>query len=223
MKSSRPLSATLGCCSSFQLLPLLGASPLARVISVLGGGLETTHLIDLDDLDLKTPANFTVYRARLQYIAINTLMLDKLASARIPILHSSTRCPGAVNTGNVRRGWDVNSVVGGAFTRAVEFLTWLAGFSDDESGQRHLFESTTAAFGGRGVPWTGKPGITTTGGLFLVNNKCDCTPNAKVVARPSRDWPGEGVGPHAGGSWAISPALHGNGGPDSGPSASSYG
>jgi len=169
-----------------QLLPLLSASPVARVISVLGGGLETTYLIDLDDLDLKKPTNFKVYRARPQYIAMNTMTLDKLASENpdVTFIHS---WPGGVNTGNVRRGWDANSVVGGAFTRVVEFLTWLTGFSDDESGQRHLFESTSAAFGGHGVPWTGKAGITTTeklaGGLFLVNNKCDCTPNAKVVAR----------------------------------------
>ncbi|GAB1317705.1 Short chain dehydrogenase/reductase [Madurella fahalii] len=169
-----------------RLLPLLGASDIARVISVLGGGMETTYLIDLDDLDLKKPANFKVYRARLQYIALNTITLDKLASENpnITFIHS---WPGAVNTGNVRRGWDANSTAGAAFSFVVESLTWLTGFSDDESGQRHLFESTSAAFGGRGVPWAGKAGITTTeksaGGLFLVNNKCDCTPNAKVVNR----------------------------------------
>jgi NAD(P)-dependent dehydrogenase (short-subunit alcohol dehydrogenase family) len=169
-----------------RLLPLLGASDVARVISVLGGGMETTHVIDLDDLDLKTPGNFRVYRARLQYIAMNTLMLDKLAAENpnITFIHSS---PGGVNTGNVRRGWDANSIVGAAVSWAVESLTWLIGFSDDESGQRHLFESTSAAFGGRGVPWSGTTGISTTGksagGLFLVNNKCDCTPNAKVVAQ----------------------------------------
>ncbi|KAK0729626.1 hypothetical protein B0H67DRAFT_638223 [Lasiosphaeris hirsuta] len=169
-----------------RLLPLLSASDAARVISVLGGGMETTHLIDLDDLDLKRPGNFRVYRARPQYIAMNTMTLDKLASENpdIAFIHSS---PGAVNTGNVRRGWDANSIVGAVFSGLVEFLTWLIGFSDDESGQRHLFDSTSAAFGGRGMPWTGKAGITTTGksagGLFLVNNKCDCTPNAKVVGQ----------------------------------------
>ncbi|KAK5102528.1 hypothetical protein LTR70_000386 [Exophiala xenobiotica] len=57
---------------------------------------------------------------------------------------------------------------------------------DDESGQRHLFQTTSAAFGGRGVPWNGKPGVNSlekqADGLFLVNYKCDCTPNAKVVS-----------------------------------------
>jgi len=169
-----------------RLLPLLGASDMARVISVLGGGRETTHLIDLEDLELKKPGNFRVYRARPQYIAMNTVMLDKLASenSNITFIHS---WPGAVNTGNVRRGWDANSTVGAVVSWAVETLTGLMGFSDEESGQRHLFESTSAAFGGRGVSWSGKTGISTTGGseggLFLVNNKCDCTPNVKVVAK----------------------------------------
>jgi NAD(P)-dependent dehydrogenase (short-subunit alcohol dehydrogenase family) len=171
---------------TLRLLPLLGASPIARVISVLGGGMETTYLIDLDDLDLKKPGNFKVYRARPQYIAMNTMMMDRLASEHpsITFIHS---WPGAVNTGNVRRGWDAGSTVGEVFSRVVEFLTRLTGFSDDESGQRHLFQSTSAAFGERGVAWRGKAGVTTTGnpngGLFLVNNKCDCTPNFKVVAQ----------------------------------------
>jgi len=171
-----------------RLLPLLSKSDVPRVVSVLGGGLEMTYLIDLDDFDLKKPGNFKTWRARPQYIAMTTMTMDKLASENpaITFIHSS---PGAVNTGNVRRGWDGNWTVGGwVFSCVVESLTWLGGFSDDESGQRHLFESTSAAFGGRGVvPWTGKPGVTTTGspagGLFLVSNKCDCTPNSKTVAR----------------------------------------
>ncbi|KAK1749661.1 hypothetical protein QBC47DRAFT_418725 [Echria macrotheca] len=171
---------------TIRLLPLLGESPIGRVISVLGGGMETTYLIDLDDLDLKKPGNFKVYRARPQYVALNTITMDRLASENpgITFIHSS---PGAVNTGNVRRGWDAGSTVGEVFSRVVEFLTWLTGFSDDESGQRYLFQSTSAAFGGRGVTWRGKAGVTTgqksEGGLFLVNNKCDCTHNSTVVAQ----------------------------------------
>jgi len=67
----------------------------------------------------------------------------------------------------------------------IEPLVRLFGFSDDESAQRHLFQCTSAAFGGHGVPWNGKPGVNTLGkqaeGLFLVNLKCNSTPNAKVV------------------------------------------
>jgi hypothetical protein len=68
----------------------------------------------------------------------------------------------------------------------LEPLITLLSFSDEESGQRHLFQCTSAAFGGRGVPWKGKPGVNSLqkqgDGLFLVNYKCDCTPNAKVVS-----------------------------------------
>ena len=68
----------------------------------------------------------------------------------------------------------------------LEPLIAIFSFSDEKTAQRHLFQSTSAAFGGRGVPWKGKPGINTTGtstdGLFLVNYSCDSTPNAKVIS-----------------------------------------
>jgi hypothetical protein len=93
--------------------------------------------------------------------------------------------PGWVNTGNVRRGSDPNSIMAWFVWLILEPLIGLFAFSDEESGQRHLFQSTSAAFGGRGVPWNGKPGINSLGkpadGLFLVNYKCDCTPNAKAM------------------------------------------
>lgn len=74
----------------------------------------------------------------------------------------------------------------GWFVRLVlEPLIGLLSFKDEESAQKHLFQCTSAAFGGRGVPWQGKPGVNSlqqqTNGLFLVNYKCDCTPNAKVM------------------------------------------
>ncbi|KAK0660464.1 putative dehydrogenase [Cercophora samala] len=168
------------------LLPLLAQSDLARVVSVLGGGMEIAYFLDMDDWDLKKPGNFKFYRARPQYIAMNTITMDKLAKdhPNITFIHSF---PGAVNTGNVRRGWDRGSVMGWAFIHLVEFVNRLIGFSDDESGQRHLFQSTSASFGGRGVPWMGNEGITRAGtsavGLLLVNNKCELTPNAKVVSQ----------------------------------------
>ena len=68
----------------------------------------------------------------------------------------------------------------------IERLVRWFGYSNDESGHRHLFQCTSAAFGGRGLPWKGKPRINTAGepadGLFLVNYKCGCTPNLKVIS-----------------------------------------
>ena len=68
----------------------------------------------------------------------------------------------------------------------LEPLIGLFSFSDEESGKRHLFQCTSAAFGGRGIPWKGKADVVSLNehgnGLFLVNYKCECTPNAKVMA-----------------------------------------
>ncbi|KAF3481834.1 uncharacterized protein GIQ15_04593 [Arthroderma uncinatum] len=165
------------------LLPLLGEAEAPRVISVLGGGLERTT-IDLDDLDLKKPGNFSGIQAQTQYIPMNSMTLEKIANdnTNVTFIHS---WPGSVNTGNVRRGLEPNSILAWFIWLILEPLITLFSFSDEESGQRHLFQCTSAAFGGRGVPWHGPPGINSQeqpeNGLFLVNRKCSCTPNAKAM------------------------------------------
>ncbi|KAK7754797.1 hypothetical protein SLS62_003111 [Diatrype stigma] len=165
-----------------QLFPLLGKAAAPRVVSVLGGGLERMT-INLDDIDLKRPGNFGGVKAQTQYIALNTTTLDKLADENpdVTFIHS---WPGWVSTGNVRRS-SSNPIMAWIIWLIIEPLLALFSLSDDESGQRHLFQSTSAAFGGRGIPWKGKAGVNALGrgatGLFLVNYKCDCTPNAKVV------------------------------------------
>ncbi|KAK9390603.1 NAD(P)-binding protein [Lipomyces mesembrius] len=165
------------------LLPLLGEAEAPKVVSVLAGGLERAT-IDLDDLDLKRPGNFGGMKAQTQYAAMNTTTLEKLANdnPNVTFIHS---WPGWVNTGNARRGSDPNSIMAWFVWLILEPLLGRFGISDEESGQRHLFQSTSAAFGGRGVLWKGQPGINSLGnpaeGLFLVNYKCDCTPNAKVM------------------------------------------
>ena len=166
------------------LLPVLQAAEAPRVVSVLAGGLERATAVDLEDLRLKKPGNFGGVKAQLQYTAMNTMALEKMAgeNPNVTFLHS---WPGWVNTGNVRRGRDPNSILAWIIWIFFEPIIALFSFNDDESGQRHLFESTSAAFGGRGVPWKGKPGVNSLekqgNGLFLVNYKCDCTPNAKVL------------------------------------------
>ena len=128
---------------------------------------------------------FGVMKAQMQYGATNTTTLEKLANdnPNVTFIHS---WPGWVNTGNVRRSSDPNSIMAWFVWLILEPIIGLFGFIDEESGQRHLFQSTSAAFGGRGVLWKGKPGINSlekqADGLFLVNYKCDCTPNAKVTS-----------------------------------------
>ena len=168
------------------LLPLLHRSEAPRVVSVLGGGLERVSAVNLDDLDLKKPGNFSGVKAQSQYLVMNTIGLDRLATDNpgVTFIHS---WPGWVDTGNARRGnVDPNSVMGWVLWLVLEPLVRLFGLSDDVSGQRNLFQCTSAAYGGRGVPWKGKAGVNTQGkteedGLFLVNLWCECTPNAKVL------------------------------------------
>ena len=168
---------------TLHLLPLLSQAPAAKVVSVLAGGLERTT-INLDDLDLKEPGNFGPIKGQVQYATMNTITMEKLANenSNVTFIHS---WPGAVNTGNVRRGADPNSFMSWITWLVLEPLIYLTGFSDEESGQRHLFQCTSAAFGGRGVPWKGKSFVNSmekeADGLFLLNNKCDSTPNAKVM------------------------------------------
>ncbi|KFY81760.1 hypothetical protein V500_11120 [Pseudogymnoascus sp. VKM F-4518 (FW-2643)] len=166
------------------LLPLLSAAEAPKVVSVQGGGMERTN-VDLDDMDLKKPGNFGVVKAHVQYVGMISTTMEKLATDNpaVTFIHS---CPGWVNTGNVNRGLDANSTIKSWLVWLIlEPLIGLFSFSDEESGQRYLFQSTSAAFGGRGVPWKGKAGINSQSkvadGLFLVTSKCDCTPNAKVM------------------------------------------
>ncbi|KAH8666974.1 hypothetical protein BX600DRAFT_462989 [Xylariales sp. PMI_506] len=167
------------------LLPVLNAAEAPRVISVLGGGLERTG-INLEDLSLKEPGNFSGMKAQPQNIAMNTLALEKLAhdNPHVTFIHS---WPGMVSTGNVARAWDPNSLMGWISWLIFEPLITLVSTDNEESsGQRYLFQSTSAAFGGRGVPWSGKTGVNSLekaeNGLFLVNYRCECSKNKKNLS-----------------------------------------
>ena len=167
------------------LLPLLENAEAPRVVGVLAGGMEWTS-IELDDIDLKQPGNFGMIKAQRQQVNMNSISLERLAgdNPHVTFVHS---CPGWVNTGNVWRGVDdPNSIMAWFVWLILEPLIGLFSFSDEESGQRHLFQCTSAAFGGGGIPWKGKAGVNSLNkpgnGLFLVNYKCDCTPNARVMS-----------------------------------------
>ncbi|KAK5660438.1 hypothetical protein OQA88_12982 [Cercophora sp. LCS_1] len=168
-----------------QLLPLLQKAEAPRVVSVLAGGLERVSSVNLDDLDLKKPGSFSGIKAQTQYGCMNSVALDKLAEENpdVTFIHS---WPGWVSTGNVNRGMDPNSAWGWFVWLFLGPLIKLVSISDEVSGQRNLFLSTSAAYGGRGVSWTGEKGVNTVGekgkgGLFLVNFRCNWTPNLKVM------------------------------------------
>lgn len=166
-----------------RLLPLLRQSPEARVVSVLGGGMERAN-IDVEDLALKKPGAFGGIRSELHVIAMNTMTMEKLADDEksITFIHAF---PGQVNTGNLRADLSPGSVQAWLVKLLVEPLIRIIGFSDKESGERNLFICTSDMFGGNGVSAELKPGVNTrenTGpGLFLVNQRCDSVPNKKVI------------------------------------------
>lgn len=168
------------------LLPLLKKSESPRVVSVLGGGMERTTSINVDDIDLKKPGSFRITTAQPHYVALNTVFLDKVASEHpdVTFIHA---WPGMVNTGNVWRGLHASqSILYWLIWGLLNPLIRLISSTDEVAGQRNLFLCTSAAFGGRGVPWTGETGTSTLGksdeGLFLANYKCDSTPNTKVIS-----------------------------------------
>jgi NAD(P)-dependent dehydrogenase (short-subunit alcohol dehydrogenase family) len=167
------------------LLLALNHAEAPRIVSVLGGGLEKGSM-NIEDIDLKRPDWFRSMKAQVQFVTMNTVGMDKLATENpnITFIHS---WPGMVDTGNVWRGVaDPNSWLGWFVWLFLEPLIRLISFTEDESAQRNLFLATSAAFGGSGISWTGEPGknvhLETGKGLFLVNLKCDSTPNAKNVA-----------------------------------------
>ncbi|KAH7133670.1 hypothetical protein EDB81DRAFT_762952 [Dactylonectria macrodidyma] len=166
------------------LRALLEKAEHPRVVVVGAGGLEGTS-IDLDDIDMKKPGSFGTIKAQAQYKNMNTMGLEKLAgeNPNVTFIHS---WPGSVNTGNVWRGIDDrNSIMAWFVWLILEPIIGLISSDEDVAGQRHLFQCTSAVFGGRGIPWKGKAGVNSfneqADGLFLVNYKCDCTPNARVM------------------------------------------
>lgn len=162
------------------LLPALKQAN-GRVISVAGGGLETTW-IDLEDLDLKK--HFRSMKTQPLYLTMNSVYMERLADENPDVVFIHT-WPGFVDTGNVWRSFDPNSFVGWVVWLTLERLIKLLTYADDEAGDRYLFQSTSAVFGGKGVHWAGKPGRNSydreASGLYLLNHRCDCTPNAKTM------------------------------------------
>lgn len=165
------------------LLPLLEKAEAPRVISVLAGGKERTT-INTDDLALQQPGNFGAIKAQVQYAAMNSMTMEHLANDHpsVTFIHSF---PGWVNTGNMRRGPEPNSMTAWLMRLVFEPLISPFCFSADESGQRYLFQCTSSTFGGRGGAREGHLGGNSLGkqanGLFLVDHMCECTSNAEAM------------------------------------------
>ncbi|EFX00515.1 short chain dehydrogenase reductase [Grosmannia clavigera kw1407] len=156
------------------LLPLLRKAESARVISILGGRPGASKIGDAPLIMYKGLGNF---KAMFRYSAIHMTMLEKMAveDPAVTFVHS---WPGWVRTEHTRRNMDSEPFVYRILRLIFHFIVGLFSVCAKTSGQRHLFISTSAAFGGHGVPWFGKPGVNSLGkqenGLFLVNHQCNC-------------------------------------------------
>ena len=122
-----------------QLLPLLqSASPqLSRVVSVLGPGDEGA--IDFDDLDLKH--NFSIRKAAAHAITMTDFTFEEFATKNptVSFVHSY---PGTVKTGFAKEsGLAIRAMMRLALILMSPWTTPIG-----ESGERHLYAATSAAY-----------------------------------------------------------------------------
>ncbi|CAG8970873.1 hypothetical protein HYALB_00000852 [Hymenoscyphus albidus] len=130
---------------TYNLLPLLNASSAPRVISILGGGLESE--IDLQDLEIRN--NFKAQKAMKYSTTQTTLAFEELANSN-PSITFIHKYPGFVNTGAIGRFLGSQK---GLFAKPATFFKWfllpivnLMAVSVDEAGERGLFLATSARY-----------------------------------------------------------------------------
>jgi hypothetical protein len=130
------------------LLPLLKQSVSPRVLSIFAAGDEGA--IDLDDIDVKKPAQFPAAKALSSSVTMSALTLEEHAKAN-PTVSFVFEHPGIVRTG----------ILDGVFTSAPGAL-WYAlqvprytivplfmaavGQSPEEAGDKSLFLATSARY-----------------------------------------------------------------------------
>lgn len=129
----------------YNLLPLLTASPLPRVISILAGGKESA--IDTTDLEVKN--DFTFYKAAANGTTQTTLAFEELAKS-YPTISFIHKYPGFVNSGVLDR---LFASASGLYAIPAAVGRWtilpivnLFSMSIDEAGERVLFLATSSRY-----------------------------------------------------------------------------
>lgn len=161
-----------------RLLPLLNAAPSPRVVSVLAAGEESP--LNEQDLDLRDPANWSMWNSSRHACTMGTLALERLAmeNPRLSIAHCH---PGAVATPGLARSNSFGLNPPNPRTQ-------------DEAGQRVVFHATNDRYavqpGLVPVP-DGLDQLTISGGgIFLIGPTGDRKDSEAVLA-PMRE---RGVG-----------------------------
>jgi len=129
----------------YDLLPLLTASPVPRVISILAGGKEKA--IDINDLEVKN--DFTFVKAAENGTTQTTLAFEELAKS-YPSITFIHKYPGFVNSGVLDR---LMTTATGLYAIPAAIVRWAIlpivnywSTSIDEAGERGLFLSTSARY-----------------------------------------------------------------------------
>ncbi|KAG4437156.1 hypothetical protein IFR05_007358 [Cadophora sp. M221] len=146
----------------YNLLPLLKASTLPRVISILAGGQESA--IDINDLEVKN--DFTFIKAAENGTTQTTLALEELAKTN-PTITFIHKYPGFVNSGVLDR---LLASASGLYAIPAAVGRWcilpianLFSMTIDEAGERVLFLATSSRYPSSAT--TGTPGVELPTGL----------------------------------------------------------
>lgn len=122
------------------LLPLLEAAEPApgRVVSVLGGGFEGN--IDLNNLDLKR--GYNVVSCAMHSVTMTSLAMEHLAAShRTSFIHIY---PGLVRTNIYTNSFP--APLAAVYNYGMWPMMWPFSVNIEESGQRHLFHSTSGRY-----------------------------------------------------------------------------
>ncbi|KAF5646497.1 short-chain dehydrogenase [Fusarium tjaetaba] len=182
-----------------QLLPLLSAAAAdpsrtytPRVVNICAAGRESSDIF-LDDLALKAPGHFGLVSYLKHVGTMTTLTMRKLAedpaNKDIVMIH---HFPGGVGTDLMKNrdsragGWLdnwVGTVLMGIAARVLKLLSTTA----EQAGERCLYLSTSAAYGGKGVlPNDSQESVLTlsrtpSGSLFSIGETLEPAWNDKVL------------------------------------------
>ncbi|KAI9847157.1 MAG: hypothetical protein M1837_003019 [Sclerophora amabilis] len=126
------------------LLPLLEQAAPARVVSVFGGGFE--YSINKDDLDLKH--NFSIVNCAKHSITMTSLGMEHLATSH-PSLGFVHVYPGLVGTNIYSNSF--KPPLSTLYNYVMWPMMWPFSVNLRESGERHLFHSTSARYPSNGA------------------------------------------------------------------------
>ena len=166
------------------LLPLLNRSASPHVVNVLAGGQEGS--LDLNDLDLRRPGNFSLIKSAVHSATMLTLILEHWAgeNPRIQFTHSY---PGFTASPLFSKG---SSGILNFFLSYIAgpVLSTLFAASADDVGAKTLFYATNARYAVDEKPDAATPlpaGLArvqpSKGGVFLINDKGEAADNEKVL------------------------------------------